>query len=98
MAAIRRRSRRRFHERAELISPREKRRINMPGGLTIALPIRERLERARSAAASLAQFSTDQKNRLLLQMADSLEAGTVQIVRANEEDLKHAHLSDSLRD
>jgi glutamate-5-semialdehyde dehydrogenase len=68
------------------------------GGATIALSTREKLERAQQAAATLAQFSTDQKNRLLLQMADALEAGIRQILRANEDDLKHASLSDALRD
>jgi glutamate-5-semialdehyde dehydrogenase len=68
------------------------------GALTIALSTRETLERARAAAASLAQFSADQKNRLLLHMADALEAGTGLILRANAGDLKHADLADSLRD
>src|SRR5215471_7345114 len=98
MAAIRRRLRRRFHDRSELIFHRERRRSNVAGALTIALSTRETLERARSAAASLAQFSADQKNHLLLQMADTLEAGTALILGANAGDLKRAHLSDSLRD
>jgi glutamate-5-semialdehyde dehydrogenase len=70
----------------------------MAGALTMALSTRQTFERARSAAASLAQFSTDQKNRLLLQMADALEAGTAPILSANAGDLQHPHLSDSLRD
>ena len=70
----------------------------MAGTATIALSTRETLERARKAAASLAQFSTDQKNRILLQMADALEAGTSQTLQANEEDLKHANLSGAMRD
>ena len=70
----------------------------MPGALTMAWSTRETFERARSAAASLAQLSADQKNGLLLQMADALEAGTALILGANAGDLKHAHLSDSLRD
>jgi glutamate-5-semialdehyde dehydrogenase len=68
------------------------------GARTTASTTHETFERARKAAAWLAQFSADQKNRLLLQMADSLEAETAQILRANEDDLEHAHLSDSLRD
>ena len=70
----------------------------MAGAPTIALSARETFQRARSAAASLAQFSTEQKNRLLLEMAEALEAGTTQILGANEADLKHAHLSDALGD
>ena len=70
----------------------------MAGALTIAGSTRETLERARSAAASLAQLSADQKHRLLLEMADALEADTLEILRANEDDLKRSQLSDSLRD
>ena len=46
----------------------------MAGTATIASSTREKLERARAAAGSLAQLSTEQKNSLLLQMADALEA------------------------
>jgi glutamate-5-semialdehyde dehydrogenase len=59
---------------------------------------REKLERARAAAALLAQFSTQQKNQLLLEMADALEASTPQILRANEDDVSQARLSDAMRD
>jgi len=54
---------------------------------------REKIERARTAAALLAQFSTSQKNSLLLQMADAIEAQTADILSANEQDLAAANLS-----
>jgi glutamate-5-semialdehyde dehydrogenase len=68
------------------------------GTATIASSTREKLERAHAAAGALAQLSTEEKNRLLLQMADGLEAHIPEILRANEADLKHANLSGALRD
>jgi len=59
---------------------------------------REKLERARRAARLLAVFSTKQKNTLLHQMADALEAQSAKILSANEEDLVHANLSGAMRD
>jgi glutamate-5-semialdehyde dehydrogenase len=70
----------------------------MAGTATVTLSTREKLERARVAAIALAQFSTDDKNRLLLQMADALEAHMPEILRANESDVKHANLSGALLD
>ena len=70
----------------------------MAGIATIGPSTRDKLGRARAAAALLAQFSTEQKNRILLQMAEALEASTPQILRANEEDLRSASLSDAMRD
>ena len=59
---------------------------------------REKLERARNAAAELAQFSTDQKNALLLHMAEAIEAASAKILVANEQDLSHADLAGAMRD
>jgi glutamate-5-semialdehyde dehydrogenase len=59
---------------------------------------REKLRNARSAAAHLAQLSTEQKNNLLLEMAGALEANAGSILRANEEDMRHANLPESMRD
>jgi glutamate-5-semialdehyde dehydrogenase len=59
---------------------------------------REKLERARNAAAELAQFSTDQKNALLLHMAEAIEAASAKILAANEQDLSHADLAGAMRD
>jgi glutamate-5-semialdehyde dehydrogenase len=68
------------------------------GTATVTSSTREKLERARNAARTLAQISTDQKNRLLLEMADALEAHMPEILRANEADVKHANLSGALLD
>jgi glutamate-5-semialdehyde dehydrogenase len=59
---------------------------------------RERIERARKAAAALAQFPTEQKNSLLLRMADAIEAHSAEILAANEQDLASANLSGAMRD
>ena len=70
----------------------------MTGTATVTSSTREKLERARAAASALAQISTEQKNSVLLQMADAIEAHTAEILRANEDDVKHANLSGALLD
>ena len=47
-------------------------------------------KRARAAARSLAQMSTDRKNAALLAMADQLSASTGAILRANGKDVEKA--------
>jgi glutamate-5-semialdehyde dehydrogenase len=64
----------------------------------MASTTREKIERARKAAALLAQFSTSQKNSLLLHMADAIAAHSAEILSANEKDLALSNLSGSLRD
>jgi glutamate-5-semialdehyde dehydrogenase len=59
---------------------------------------REKLERARAAAALLAQFSTEEKNRLLLLMADAIESHATEILRANEKDIAESNLSGAMLD
>jgi glutamate-5-semialdehyde dehydrogenase len=59
---------------------------------------REKIERARKTAALLAQFSTKQKNSLLLQMADAIEAHSAEILAANEQDLALANLPGAMQD
>jgi len=70
----------------------------MAGTTAVALSTREKLERARLAAALLAQLSTDQKNELLLRVAGALETQSAKILRANEEDLASSGLSGAMRD
>jgi glutamate-5-semialdehyde dehydrogenase len=70
----------------------------MAGTAAVALSTREKLERAHIASAVLAQLSSDQKNSLLLQIADALETGAAKILRANEEDIKRSGLSGAMRD
>jgi glutamate-5-semialdehyde dehydrogenase len=61
---------------------------------------REKLERARVASVLLAQFSTEEKNRLLLLMADAIEAHAEEILHANEKDinLAQSNLSGAMLD
>jgi glutamate-5-semialdehyde dehydrogenase len=70
----------------------------MAGAATVAISTREKLERARIASTVLAQLSTEQKNSLLLQIANALEAGAAKILHANEEDIKRSGLSGAMRD
>jgi glutamate-5-semialdehyde dehydrogenase len=64
----------------------------------IASSTREKLERAGAASALLAQFSTEEKNRLLLLMADAIEAHAAEILLANEKDITESNLSGAMLD
>lgn len=67
---------------------------------TIALgsTTREKLERACAASARLAQLSTEEKNSLLLKMADAIEANAAKILAANTEDIERSNLQGAMRD
>jgi glutamate-5-semialdehyde dehydrogenase len=67
---------------------------------TIANPpsTQEKLLRARAAAAQLALLSTEEKNALLLAIADALEADAQTILAANREDVKTSALEGAMRD
>jgi glutamate-5-semialdehyde dehydrogenase len=67
---------------------------------TITTPVstRDKLLRAREAAARLAQLSTVQKNALLLVMADAIEANQQSILDANRADVESSGLSGAMRD
>src|SRR4029077_3556365 len=58
----------------------------------------EKLLRARAASAKLAQLSTEQKNALLLAIADAVEAHEKDILAANQEDIEHSDLEGAMRD
>src|SRR5438067_10306653 len=66
--------------------------------LAIVSTTREKLQRSRTAAARLAQFSTQEKNCVLLKMADAIEAHEAQILAANAEDIERSKLEGSMRD
>jgi glutamate-5-semialdehyde dehydrogenase len=68
------------------------------GTAALILSTREKLERARAAAAKLAQLSTAQKNHLLLRIADTIEQHSVQILHANQQDLEQSNLHGAMRD
>jgi glutamate-5-semialdehyde dehydrogenase len=64
----------------------------------VAFSTREKLERAHAASALLAQFSTSQKNTLLLKIADALEKHSGRILRANDQDIQRSNLAGAMRD
>jgi glutamate-5-semialdehyde dehydrogenase len=70
----------------------------MAGSPAVASSTRDKLERARAASAALAKFSTSQKNALLLEIADALEARASRILWANEQDIQRSNLADAMRD
>jgi glutamate-5-semialdehyde dehydrogenase len=70
----------------------------MSGSAAVAFSTREKLERARVASVALAQISTSQKNALLLEIAEALEAHTSRILRANEEDIQRSTLAGAMQD
>jgi glutamate-5-semialdehyde dehydrogenase len=59
---------------------------------------REKLTRARAAAAQLAKLSTGEKNAMLLAIADAIEANTEGILRANHADMESSGLEGAMRD
>src|ERR1039458_2921796 len=63
--------------------------------LTTAASTQEKLLHARAASAKLALLSTDEKNALLLAIADAIEAS---ILTANREDVESSSLESALRD
>jgi glutamate-5-semialdehyde dehydrogenase len=70
----------------------------MAGTATQTVSTREKLQRARAAAAELAQLSAAQKNELLLRIADALESNVPQILHANHEDIERSQLAGAMRD
>jgi glutamate-5-semialdehyde dehydrogenase len=70
----------------------------MAGSTAVAISTREKLERARAAAAVLAQLSTEQKNELLFGIADAIEAHEAEILQANAADLASSGLDHTMRD
>lgn len=70
----------------------------MASTVITALTTHEKLLRARRAAAELAQFSTAQKNAILLEIASAIDANAGQILRANEKDLELSGLEGAMRE
>jgi len=58
----------------------------------------EKLLRAREAAAKLALLSTEEKNALLLAMANAIESNAQSILAANAQDLESSGLAGAMRD
>ncbi len=66
--------------------------------VTQSMSTKEKLLRARGAAAKLALLSTGEKNALLLAMADAIEADIQMILAANREDVESSGLDGAMRD
>jgi glutamate-5-semialdehyde dehydrogenase len=63
-----------------------------------AVSTQEKLLRARAAAGKLALLSTQEKNALLLRIADAIQANVPTILAANQEDIESSGLEDAMRD
>jgi len=59
---------------------------------------RNKLLRAHSAAARMAQFTTVEKNAILLAIADAIAAKSASIIDANQADLEESGLAGPMRD
>jgi glutamate-5-semialdehyde dehydrogenase len=66
--------------------------------ITNSASTQEKLLRARDAAAKLALLATEEKNALLLAIADAIEAQTETILAANREDVESSGLEGAMRD
>jgi glutamate-5-semialdehyde dehydrogenase len=67
-------------------------------GLTSEVTTHEKLERAHAAAPRLGELSTEQKNALLLAMANATESEAASILAANQIDTKESGLEGAMRD
>jgi glutamate-5-semialdehyde dehydrogenase len=63
-----------------------------------AASTREKLLHAREASAKLALLSSDEKNALLLAIADAIEGNVQTILAANHEDVESSGLEGAMRD
>jgi glutamate-5-semialdehyde dehydrogenase len=66
--------------------------------LTPVASTQEKLLRARAASARLALLSTEEKNALLLAIADAIEANEKSILTANHGDVEDSGLEGAMRD
>jgi len=70
----------------------------MAATVTSAASTQEKLLRARAASAKLALLTTDEKNTLLLAIADAIEAQEKSILAANRADVETSGLEGAMRD
>jgi glutamate-5-semialdehyde dehydrogenase len=66
--------------------------------LTSTGSTQDKLIRARDASSKLAQLSTNEKNALLLAIADAVDAHEAEILAANQLDIEHSGLQGAMRD
>ena len=70
----------------------------MAATLTTAASTQEKLLRARAASTRLALLSTEEKNALLLAIADAIDANEKSILAANQKDVDTSGLEGAMRD
>lgn len=70
----------------------------MASTVTSATSTQGKLLRARMAAVKLAQFSAEKKNDLLLAMAETINANSERILRANQDDISTSGVEGAMRD
>jgi glutamate-5-semialdehyde dehydrogenase len=70
----------------------------MATSVRASISTRDKLLRARGAAALSAQLTTTQKNDLLLAMADAIVANTASIIEANQLDLASSDVAGAMRE
>jgi len=70
----------------------------MKAAVASSASTQEKLLRAREASAKLALLSTEEKNALLVAIADALEANARTILAANREDVATSGLERAMRD
>ena len=70
----------------------------MATSLRTPISTRDKLLRARDAAAHLAQLTTAQKNAILLAMADAITGNVASIMQANQMDMDSSGLAGAMRD
>jgi glutamate-5-semialdehyde dehydrogenase len=70
----------------------------MATSVRASISTRDKLLRARQAAAVLGQLTTPQKNDLLLAMADAIVANSAGIIEANQEDLASSDVAGAMRE
>src|SRR6266481_4599225 len=66
--------------------------------ITNTASTQEKLVRAREAASKLAQLCTEEKNALLLAIADAIESEAASILAANRDDMERSGLEGAMRD
>src|SRR5258708_23308230 len=66
--------------------------------ITNSASTQEKLLRAREAATKLALLSTEEKNALLLAIADAIESEAASILDANRGDMESSGLEGAMRD
>jgi glutamate-5-semialdehyde dehydrogenase len=70
----------------------------MATSVTNSASTREKLLRARAASITLARLSSDEKNALLLAIAEAVESNAQTIVEANREDIESSALEGAMQD